>query len=37
MRRRKIRWYAGVDLKSDEGWEEIAAAIEAMASGLDQV
>jgi AcrR family transcriptional regulator len=35
LRRRKIRWFSGVDLKSDEGWETIASAIEAMASCLD--
>ncbi len=35
LRRRKIRWYSGVDLKSDEGWEQIAASIELMASSLD--
>jgi AcrR family transcriptional regulator len=30
LRRRKIRWYGGLDLKSDEGWREIAGAIAAM-------
>ena len=35
LRRRKIRWYSGVDLKSDEGWKQIASAIEAMAACLD--
>jgi AcrR family transcriptional regulator len=35
LRRRKIRWYSGVDLKSDQGWREIAEAIEAMAACLD--
>jgi hypothetical protein len=35
LRRRKIRWFSGVDLKSDHGWKEIAFAIEAMAACLD--
>jgi AcrR family transcriptional regulator len=35
LRRRKIRWYSGVDLKSEEGWREIASAIEAMATNLE--
>jgi hypothetical protein len=35
LRRRKIRWYSGVDLKSDSGWKAITAAIEAMAACLD--
>jgi len=35
LRRRKIRWFSGVDLKSDDGWNEIVAAIEAMAACLD--
>ena len=35
LRRRKIRWYSGVDLKSDQGWKEITSAIEAMAACLD--
>ena len=35
LRRRKIRWFSGVDLKSDGGWKEIALAIEAMAACLD--
>src|SRR5580693_10780099 len=35
LRRRKIRWFSGVDLKSDEGWQQIAFAIEAMAACLD--
>jgi AcrR family transcriptional regulator len=35
LRRRKIRWYSGVDLKSDKGWEQIAAAIQEMAASLD--
>ena len=35
LRRRKIRWFSGVDLKSDEGWQQIALAIEAMAACLD--
>jgi AcrR family transcriptional regulator len=36
LRRRKIRWYSGVDLKSDDGWARIAAAIEEMAETLDR-
>ncbi len=35
LRRRKIRWYGGVDLQSDDGWKEIVAAIGAMAACLD--
>jgi len=35
LRRRKIRWYSGVDLKSGEGWKTIASAIEAMSACLD--
>ena len=30
LRRRKIRWYGGLDLRSDAGWREIAGAIAAM-------
>ena len=30
LRRRKIRWFGGVDLRSDDGWRQIAAAIAAM-------
>jgi len=35
LRRRKIRWFSGVDLRSDEGWKEIVSAIEVMAATLD--
>jgi AcrR family transcriptional regulator len=35
LRRRKIRWFSGVDLRSDDGWKEIVSAIEAMAATLD--
>ena len=35
LRRRKIRWYSGVDLKSDEGWMQIATAIQTMAAALE--
>ena len=35
LRARKIRWYAGVDLKSNDGWAEIEGAIRALASALD--
>ena len=31
LRSRKIRWFAGVDLRSDQGWRDIRSAIEAMA------
>ena len=31
LRARKIRWFSGIDLKSDQGWKSIYAAIEAMA------
>jgi AcrR family transcriptional regulator len=37
LRRRKIRWYSGVDLRSDDGWKAIASAIQAMAACLDSV
>ena len=32
LRARKIRWFGGVDLKSEQGWKSINAAIEAMAA-----
>jgi AcrR family transcriptional regulator len=35
LRRRKIRWYSGVDLKSDEGWRDISSAIQTMVAALD--
>jgi AcrR family transcriptional regulator len=35
LRQRKIRWYAGVDLKSDAGWRELIAAVRLMAQPLD--
>ena len=35
LRRRKIRWFSGVDLKSDEAWQAIAASIQAMTACLD--
>jgi len=34
LRRRKIRWFNGVDLKSDEGWAQIRAAVVEMTSAL---
>lgn len=34
LRSRKIRWYNGVDLKSEAGWGEISAAIAAMAAAI---
>jgi AcrR family transcriptional regulator len=35
LRRRKIRWYNGVDLKSDEGWFALNEAIRSMAHALE--
>lgn len=34
LRRRKIRWFNGVDLRTDEGWEELRRAMVLMTSGL---
>lgn len=34
LRRRKIRWYSGVDLTLDETWSDFADAIEGMTAGL---
>jgi len=34
LRRRKIRWFNGVDLRADAGWAQIRAAIAAMTAGL---
>jgi AcrR family transcriptional regulator len=34
LRRRKIRWFNGVDLRADAGWAQIRTAIATMASGL---
>jgi AcrR family transcriptional regulator len=34
LRRRKIRWYNGIDLKSDEGWRELTEAARSMARAL---
>lgn len=34
LRRRKIRWFSGVDLRSDEGWQELDAVVEQMATAL---
>jgi AcrR family transcriptional regulator len=34
LRRRKIRWYNGVDLQSDAGWRRLADAMAVMVSGL---
>lgn len=34
LRQRKIRWYNGVDLKSETGWAEITGAIAIMASAV---
>jgi len=35
LRQRKIRWYAGLDLKSDAAWTALATAVEQMTGGLD--
>jgi len=35
LRARKIRWYAGVDLKAEEGWAEIETAIRTLTAALD--
>jgi AcrR family transcriptional regulator len=34
LRRRKIRWFSGIDLRSDAGWAQIRAAIVLMTAGL---
>jgi AcrR family transcriptional regulator len=34
LRRRKIRWYNGVDLKSDAGWRRLSDAMAVMVAGL---
>lgn len=34
LRRRKIRWFNGIDLLSDAGWAQIRAAVAIMAGGL---
>lgn len=34
LRRRKIRWYAGLDLKTDQAWQDMAQAVERMTAGL---
>jgi AcrR family transcriptional regulator len=34
LRRRKIRWFSGIDLKSEGGWDELDAVIAQMASAL---
>lgn len=36
LRRRKIRWYAGLDLQADESWNELEDAIEAMTRVLNK-
>lgn len=35
LRRRKIRWFNGVDLRSDEGWDQLREAVRQMTSVLD--
>jgi AcrR family transcriptional regulator len=34
LRRRKIRWFSGVDLRSDEGWGRLEQAVALMAGAL---
>jgi AcrR family transcriptional regulator len=34
LRRRKIRWFSGIDLRADAGWVQIRAAISLMTAGL---
>ncbi|HEX4199252.1 MAG TPA: helix-turn-helix domain-containing protein [Caulobacteraceae bacterium] len=34
LRRRKIRWFNGIDLRSDAGWAQIRTAIATMTAGL---
>lgn len=35
IRRRKIRWFNGIDLRSDEGWRQLKAALQAMSQALE--
>jgi hypothetical protein len=35
LRQRKIRWYSGLDLKTDAAWVAMAAAVEQMTRSLD--
>jgi AcrR family transcriptional regulator len=35
LRRRKIRWFNGIDLRSDEGWDQLLAAVRLMAQPLE--
>ena len=35
IRRRKIRWFNGIDLRSDEGWRQLKAAVRAMSQALE--
>jgi AcrR family transcriptional regulator len=35
LRRRKIRWYNGVDLKSDQGWRDLHDAMRLMARAVE--
>lgn len=35
LRRRKIRWFNGVDLRSDEGWARLREAVRQMTAVLD--
>lgn len=35
LRRRKIRWYAGMDLRTDDAWADLIRAVELMTRVLD--
>ena len=35
IRQRKIRWFNGIDLRADEGWEKIRQAVLMMTAGLN--
>ncbi len=37
IRQRKIRWYAGLDLKSGGAWDDLAAAVETMTAGFNRL
>jgi AcrR family transcriptional regulator len=35
LRRRKIRWFNGIDLRNDEGWDQLVSAVWLMAEALE--
>jgi AcrR family transcriptional regulator len=35
LRRRKIRWFNGIDLRDDKGWDQLMAAVRRMAKVLE--